>query len=241
MSTAFAVRRRGSLQRQLALFAGLVVRPDSAVPAVLAEGKLLVGFAAIAIACAVAALDTTRFAAAMTVADLVYGAERAPAITLLLQTLGTARTAVVVYLVEQVWSGVLIVTAAGPVLAWILGASAVHAAARIASAGRPFGRFNVFAAYATAAALSLSGISTFVFEADPRSPLAFIGRVITFGLVLWLGSLYYRAIRAYYGVARSRAATILIVAVGLFYLVPLLLIVVAVVAIVAAAILLELA
>jgi len=229
------------LPRQLGLFAGLVTRPSAAVPAVLAEGRLAIGFAAITIACAVAALDTTRFASVMTVADLVYGPQRTPAITVLLDTLGTARAAVVVYLVEQAWTAVLLVTAIGPILAWLLGASAVHAAARIASAGRPFGRFSVFAAYVTAVALIASGLSTFVFEADPLSPIAFIGRVITFAVVLWLGALYYRGIRAYYAVAPSRAMTILIVAVTLFYLVPALLIGAAVVAIIAAAIVLQLA
>ena len=240
MSAAVAVRG-GLLQRQLALFAGLVVRPDAAVPAVLAEGKLLVGIAAIAIACAVAALDTTRFASVMTVSDLVYGPQRTQAVDVLLETLGTARAAVVVYLVEQAWTAVLLITAIGPVLAWLLGASAVHAAARLSSAGRPFGRLCIYAAYITSLALIASGVSTFLFEADPRSAVAFVGRVVTFALVLWLGALYYRGIRAYYAVVPSRALTILIVAVTLFYLVPALLIVAAVVAIVTAAIVLQLA
>jgi hypothetical protein len=229
------------LRRQLWLFGGLVTRPGSAVPAILAEGRLAIGFAAIAVACAVAALDTTRFASVMTVSDLVYGPQRTPAVTFLLDTLGTARAAVVVYLVEQAWTAVLLITAVGPVLAWLLGASAVHAAARIASAGRPFVRFGVFAAYVTAVALIASGLSTFVFEADPLSPAAFIGRVITFALVLWLGALYYRGIRAYYAVTPTRAMTILIVAVTLFYLVPALLIASAVIAIIIAAIVLQLA
>ena len=239
--TTVAVRPGNSLQRQLWLFAGLVLRPSAAVPAVLAEGSLGIGVAAIAVACAVAAAGTTRFASVMSVSELVYGPQRTPLVTLLLDTIGAARAAVVVYLVEQAWSAVLVITAIGPVLAWLLGASAVHAAARIASAGRPFRRFSVFAAYATALALIPSGLSTFIFEIDPLSPASFIGRVITFGLVLWLGALYYRGIRAYYGVPPTRAVTILIVAVTLFYLVPALLIAAAVIAIITAAIMLQLA
>jgi hypothetical protein len=230
-----------SLRRQLSLFAGLVARPTASVPLVIAEGNVAVGLAAISVACAVAALDTTRFASVMTVSDLVYGPNRTPAVTMLLDTIGTARAAVVVYLVEQAWTAVLLITAMGPILAWLLGASAVHAAARLASAGRSFGRFSVFAAYITALALIASGLSTFALEADPLSPIAFVGRVVTFGAVLWLGVLYYRGIRAYYAVTPTRAATILIVAVTLFYLVPAMLIVAAVVAIVTAAILLQLA
>jgi len=239
--TTVAVPPRNSLRRQLSLFSSLVYRPNVAVPAVLADGNLAVGFAAIAVACAVAAAGTTRFASVLSVSDLIYGPQRTPLVTFLLDTLGTARAAVVVYLVEQAWSAVLVITAIGPVLAWLLGASAVHAAARISSAGRPFRRFGVFAAYATALALIPSGLSTFVFEIDPLSPVAFIGRVITFGLVLWLGALYYRGIRVYYGVPPTRAVTILIVAVTLFYLVPAMLIAAAVIAIITAAILLQLA
>jgi hypothetical protein len=230
-----------SVLRQLSLFSGLVARPGETVPMVIAEGRLSIGLAAIAVACAVAALDTTRFALAMSVSDLVYGPQRAAVVTLLLDTLGTARAAVVVYLVEQVWTAVLVITAVGPVLAWLLGASAVHAAARIAAAGRSFGRFGVYAAYVTALALIASGLSTFAFEADPLSPIAVLGRVITFAIVLWLGALYYRGIRAYYGVPPTRAVTILIIAVTLFYLMPALLIAGAVVAIVTAAIVLQLA
>lgn len=229
------------LRRQLSLFVALIRRPRDAVPGVLGEGRLAVGCAGIAVACAVAALDTTRFASVVTLSDLVYGPERTPAVTFLLDTLGTARAAVVVYLVQQAWTAVLLITAAGPVLAWLLGASAVHAAARIASAGRSFGRFSVFAAYITTLSLIASGLSTFIFEADPLAPVAVVGRIVTFALVLWLGWLYYRGIRVYYEVAPSRALLILIVAVTLFYLVPAMLIAAAVVAIITAAILLQLA
>jgi hypothetical protein len=239
--TAVATSATGALQRQARLFAGLVLRPRESAAEVLREGSLGLGLLAITLACAVAVLNTTRFAELISVSDLAYGPERSPLVSTLLEAIGTQRTAVVVYLVEQVWAAVLIVTAIGPLLVWLLGASAVHAAARIASAGRPFWRFAVFGAYATATALLPTGVASFLLEGDPRSLLAIVGRLIGFALLVWLGWLYFYGIRAYYGVPPRRALTILVLAVTLFYLAPLLLIAVAVVAIVVAAVVLELA
>ncbi len=230
-----------ALGRQARLFGRLVLHPRGSAEAVLAEGNLLAGFLAIAVACIVAALNTTRFATLTSVSDLAYGPQRAPLVTALLDQLGTARTAVVLYLVEQAWTAALVVTAVGPLLVWLLGATAVHAAARVASVGRPFRRFSIFAAYATAVALVPSSLATLLLEGDPRSPLASLGRLAGLTLLVWLGSLYYRGIQAYYRVSASRSLVILAVAVTLFYLVPLLLIAVAVIAIVAAAVVLDLA
>ncbi len=241
MIPAVAIGRRRALQRQVRLFAGLARRPRTAAADVLAEGNIFVGIFAIAVACAVAALGTTRFAMLATVSDLAYGPQRTPLVSVLLDQLGTARTAVVVYLVEQAWTAVLAVTAVGPLFVWLLGATAVHAAARLASAGRPFARFNIFAAYATAIAVVPAGLSSLLLESDPRSPLASLGRLVSLALLVWLGSLYYRGIQAYYRVSPSRALAVLVVAVTLFYLVPLVLIAVAIVAIVVAAVALDLA
>lgn len=241
MTPSLAARPAAALGRQLRLFVALAWRPRSGVLDVLADGRALGGLLAVALACAVAALNTARFAEATSVSDLAYGPQRSPLVSLLLDSLGTARTAVVVYLVEQAWQAVLAVTAVGPLLVWLLGATAVHAAARLADAGRPFWRFGVFASFATGLALVPSGIVSLALEADPRSPLAAIGRLIGLTLLLWLAFLYYRGIQAYYRVSASRSLTILIVAVTLFYLVPLVLIAAAIIAIVAAAVFLELA
>ena len=241
MISGLAISPAQALQRQARLFVGLVVRPGAAAADVLAEGRPVVAFLAIALACVVAALNTTRFAALTSVSDLVYGPQRAPVVDVLLRELGTARTAVVVYLAEQAWAAVLVVSAIAPFLVWVLGATAVHAAARLASAGRPFARFSVFVAYATATALVPSGLASLLLEADPRSPLAALGRLVGFALSIWLGALLYQGIRAYYAVSATRALTILVVAATLFYLVPFLLILGAMIAIVVAAVLLDLA
>lgn len=223
------------------LFLELLRHPREAAGRIVVEGRPNDAALGIALACVIAALATARFAGATSVADLVYGPQRSPLVGTLLEAIGTARTAVVVYLLEQAWNAVLAVTAIGPLFVWLLGATAVHAAATLAGVGRPFRPFNLFAAYATAAALIPAGLIGLALEGEPRSAAAALGRLLGFALLVWLGSLYYQGIRAYYRVGPSRALTVLFIALTLFYFVPLAVIATAVVAIVAAAVALELA
>ena len=225
---------------QLRLFTGLVWRGDGAA-AVLERGRWRVAVLAVALACAIAALNVRRFAGSVSIESLAYGPERSDLVRVLLDTIGTARTAVLVYFAEQAWTSVLVVSAAAPLLVWLLGATAVHAAAAMADARSRFGRFFVFFGYATASALVPSGLVSLALEGEPRSPAAVLGRVLGLALLVWLAATAYRGIRAYYGVGSARARTILAIAIGLFYLVPLALIIVAVAALVAAAMALQLA
>lgn len=235
-----SARPRGPPLRQLRLFVALATSSRDAARAVLAEGRLPVAILAVALACAIGALNAARLASPTRFEALVYGPERSAFVAALLETVGTARTAVLVYLLEQAWAALAVLSALGPLLVWVLGATAVAASAALAAA-RGSGRFSVFAGYATALALVPSGLVTLALEADPRSPLAALGRLLGLALFLWLGFLFYRGIEACYAVRGSRAVAILAVAAGLFYLVPLALIAAAVVAIVVAAIVLGLA
>lgn len=236
-----ALLRRPSFRQRVGLYAALARRPGEAAVRVLEDGTLGVALIGILLACLVAALNTARFASSVAVSDIVYGPQRSPIVTNLVEELGAARFAVVVYLVEQAWAAVLVATAVAPLFVWLLGATAVHAAARLASAGRPFRPLLVYAGYATAVALVPANGASVLLEGDPSSPLAALGRLVGFALLLWLGYLLYRGIEAYYRVSGTRAITILFVAVTLFYVVPLFIIATAVVAIVSAAVFLELA
>jgi len=233
-------RGRSSLREQAALFVRLA-RSPSAAREVLANGSFAAGLVAVAVTCALAAASTVRFGGSVSVSDLVYGPQRTPLVNTMLEVLGTARTAVVVYLAEQVWSVALVATSLAPLFFWFLGATAVHAAARMFGAVRPFRRYATYAAYATAVALIPANLASLALEADPRSTLAALGRFLGFALVLWLGLLHYRGIAAYYALSSSRALAALVVAVTLFYLAPLVLVLVAIVGIVVAAVVLELA
>jgi hypothetical protein len=226
---------------QPGLFAALVVRPRQGVRMVLEHGSPLVSSFAILLACAVAMMNAARLAGSTNIDDFLYGPSRSPAVTLLLDTIGTARTTVVVYLAQQVWVPLILLTATAPLFVWILGASAVHAAASLAQARRHFNPLFVFFGYATALALVPAGLISVLLRAERGSLLAALDQLAGFALLVWLGFLVHRAVETYYEVNGSRAFTILLVALTLFYLVPLVLIAAAAVAIVVAAIVLELA
>jgi hypothetical protein len=178
-----------------------------------------------------AAAAAARFAATVPFEDVVYGDRRNPAITALLETLGRDRTAIVVYLLERSWTALVAVTALTPLFLWVLGSTAVNAAARLAGAARPFGPLFVLFGYATAFARVPADIAA--LAAPPVAGAAGTLTTIGFGLVAWT------ALQVHHGLPPQRAAVTLLVALVLFYLVPLALIFAAVVAILVAAIVLE--
>jgi hypothetical protein len=226
---------------QTELFTSLVLRPRDGVRMVLARGSPLVSSFAVLFACAVAMLNAARLAGSTNIDEFLFGPSRSPVVTLLLETMGTTRTTVVVYLAQQVWVPLILLTAMAPLFVWVLGASAVHAAASLAEARRHFNPLFVFFGYVTALALVPAGLTSLLLRAERGSPVAAIDQLVGFALFAWLGFLVYRGVEAYYDVAPSRAFTILLVALTLFYLVPLVLIAAAAVAIVVAAVFLQLA
>lgn len=190
------------------------------------------------LATAVAALSAARFAADVPVSSVLYGPERSPAVGALLEALGRDRTAVVAYLIEQSWTAVVVVTAFSPLLVWLLGSSAVQAAARIDGQHRPYRPMLILFGYATA----LTRV-----PADAAAALLGSGRGLgpqlaqLFGslALVWLGLIAWRAIEAHYGLGPQRALIVLVLAIVGFYLVPLTLIVGAVIAILVAAVVLD--
>jgi len=163
--------------------------------------------------------------------DVVYGDRRSPAITALLETLVRDRTAVVVYLLQRSWSALIVATALTPLFFWVLGSTAVHASARLGGIRRPFGRPFVLFGYAAAFARIPADLATLLVP-------AFGGAVsgvatLLFGAVAWI------ALQTHYGMPSQRAATTLLVALVLFYALPLALILAAVIAILIAAVVLE--
>lgn len=224
---------------QAQLVADLALRPALGVRRVLEEGRLGWAAAAVVAACAIAAANVARLAATTSVEDLVYGPERLALVDHAIGTLGVTRTAVLVFVMERAWGAALVLTAAAPLFVWLLGATALHAAAVLAEARRQFRRFLVFFGYATALVLVPAGVASLLLEADPRSTAAALSRGIGAALLAWLAFLTYRAVREHYAVGPSRAVTIILIAVALFYVAPLLLIVAALASVVVAAILLE--
>ena len=124
--------------------------PRRGAAAVLAGGRLSVAVGLVLAATAIAAVNAARFAADVPVAGILYGDTRSPAIAALIDALGRDRAAIIGYLIEQVWTALIVVTAFSPLFVWLLGSTAVHAAARIDGIRRPLRPMLIFFGYATA-------------------------------------------------------------------------------------------
>lgn len=217
----------------------LVRSPRLGAIAVLERGRLGLALALVAVATAVSAVRAARFAADVPVQTVVFGDERIALIDVLLSTLGRDLTSVVVYLIERSWSALIVASAFTPILIWLLGASAVHAAALLGrTARRPFLPMLVLFGYATALAWvpgDLAGSALGTGRGAGAQLAALVGAA---GLG-WLAVLVWRGIEAHYALVAGRAFTVLVVALVLFYVLPLALIVAAAFAILLAALVLE--
>jgi hypothetical protein len=212
--------------------------PRRGAAQVLAGGRLPVAALLIVLATAVAALNAARFAADVPVAGILYGDTRSPAIASLIDLLGRDRAAVLGYLIEQVWTALVVVTAFSPLLVWILGSTAVHAAARIDGARRPLRPMFVLFGYATALTrIPADGAAALL--GSGQSPGAPFAQLIGTACLAWLALIIWRAIEVHYALPPGRAGIVFLIAVVLFYVMPIVLIVLAAIAILAAAVILD--
>jgi hypothetical protein len=211
--------------------------PSAGASIVLARGRLLSAVLLVLAATVVSGLGAVRVSSETNIDDLFLGATRHPLITAMLQTLGAERTAVVIYLVQRSFDAILVATAVTPIFVWLLGSSAVQASARLAGSRRPHLPLLVFFGYAAALTLIPANAATLALGTGATVG-AQIAQLIGLACLVWLGVIAYRGVRAYYAVDQGRATRILVVALVLFYLVPLILIVGAAVSIVVAAVVL---
>jgi hypothetical protein len=212
--------------------------PRRGAAAVLAHGSVPVAVVLVLLATAVAAVNAARFAADVPASSVLFGDTRSPAITALIDSLGRDRAAIIAYLIEQSWTAVIVVTALSPVLVWLLGATAVHAAARLDGARRPFGPILVLFGYATALARVPSDAAAALLGSGPGAGAQVAGLIGTAGLI-WLAVVAWRAIEIHYALPQRRASIVLVIAIVVFYLMPLVLIVASVVVLIVAAVVLE--
>jgi len=215
----------------------LVRSPSAGAPIVLARGRLLSAVLLVLAATCVSGLGAVRISGETYLDDLFFGATRHPVISAMLQTLGTERTAVVIYLVQRSFDAVLVATAVTPIFVWLLGSSAVQASARLAGIRRPYLPLLVLFGYASALTLIPANAATLVLGTGATVG-AQVAQLVGLACLLWLGVIAYRGVRAYYAVDQRGATRILVVALVLFYLVPLILIVGAAVSIIVAAVVL---
>jgi hypothetical protein len=216
----------------------LLRSPKGGTAAVLANGRLFVAVLLVVIATGIAALNAARFAADVPVSSVLFGDTRSPAISALIDSLGRDRAAIVAYLIEQSWTAVIVATAFSPILVWLLGATAVQAAARIEGIRRPFRPILVLFGYATAIARIPSDGAAALLGSGQGAGAQIAGLIGTAGLI-WLAIVAWRAIELHYGLPGRRALIVLFFAIVVFYVVPLVLIVASVVVLIIAAVVLE--
>jgi hypothetical protein len=222
----------------LAPLAALARSPRAGVDVVLAQGSALLAFLLMVLASIAATLVASRVGAESNSNALFFAETRQPLVQVLIDGLGTQRAAVVLYLVQRSFDAVIFAGAFSPIFFWLLGSSAIHASARLAGIRRPYRPLLVLFAYATALTLVPANAAALVLGVGQDLPSRIAG-IIGYVCLAWLGVIAFRAIQAHYGVDGDRAARILIVAVVLFYLIPLALIVLAAVAIIIAALVLN--
>jgi hypothetical protein len=211
--------------------------PSAGASIVLARGRLLSAVLLVLAATLVSGLGAVRVSSETNIDDLFLGATRHPVITAMLQTLGAERTAVVIYLVQRSFDAILVATAVTPIFVWLLGSSAVQASARLAGIRRPYLPLLVLFGYAAALTLIPSNVATLALGTGATFG-AQLAQLIGLACLVWLGVIAYRGVRVYYAVDPRRATRILVVALVLFYLVPLILIVGAAISIIVAAVVL---
>ncbi len=212
--------------------------PKRGAALVLASGRLSVAVALVLVATAVAAANAARFLNDVPVDSILYGDTRSPAIASLIRALGPDRAAIIAYFIEQAWVAVVVVTAFSPIFVWLLGATAVHAAARIDGARKALRPMLVLFGYATALTRIPSDAAAAILGSGESAGAPVAQLIGTISLV-WLAIIVLRAIQMHYSLAVGRAAIVFMIALVLFYLVPLALIIAAGIAILVAAIILD--
>lgn len=199
--------------------------------------RLRTAILVVALATAISIAHTLRFAGEVAVEDVMFGPGRSPLVGMLLATLGTELTSVVLYLFQSSWPALLAVGALSPPLVWILGSTAIHAAARLARLRAPFAPFLAFFGYAVAMTRPLADLPPALLGAQGAA--GSVAQASGSVALIALAFIAWQGIRVHYAAKSSQALSILAVAVALFYLAPLTLVLLALVAILVAAIVLE--
>ena len=193
--------------------------------------------ASIALAMVFSTLSAYRLSSTVHVEDIVFGPTRSVIVDTLLIAIGVERTAVLVYVLQRSFDALVVAAALTPVFLWLLGSSAMHAAARLRGLrGRPFLPLLVLFAYAELVYQVPTSLASLAFSGGPLSIVADIASLV---MLVWFALVVHRGIALHYGVPGDRALGIFVIGGLVFYLLPLLLIAATLVAIVVAAAVLQ--
>jgi hypothetical protein len=195
------------------------------------------GLACVPIAMVFSTLSAYRLSQTVHVDDIVFGPTRSAIVDTLLLAIGVERTAVLVYVLQRSFDALVIAAALTPIFLWLLGSSAIHAAARFRGLrGRPYLPLLVLFGYAELVYQLPTSLAGILFAGSPLTPIADVVSVV---MLVWLAFVVHRAIELHYGVSGDQATAIFILGGLAFYLLPLILIGILLVAIVVAAAVLE--
>jgi len=195
------------------------------------------GLACVPIAMVFSTLSAYRLSQTVRVDDIVFGPTRSAIVDTLLLAIGVERTAVLVYVLQRSFDALVVAAALTPIFLWLLGSSAIHAAARIRGLrGRPYLPLLVLFGYAELVYQLPTSLAGIAFAGGPLTPFADVISVVT---LVWLAFVVHRAIELHYGVAGDQALAIFAIGGLAFYLLPLILIGILLVAIVVAAAILQ--
>jgi hypothetical protein len=193
--------------------------------------------ACIALAMVFSTLGAYRISQSVRVEDIVFGPTRSAIVDTLLVAIGVERTAVLVYVLQRSFDALLVAAALTPIFLWLLGSSAIHAAARFRGVrGRAYLPLLVLFAYAELVYQVPTSLAGIAFAGGPLGGLVDVVSVVMLG---WFAVVVHRGIEDHYGVPGDAALGILILGGLAFYLLPLILIGAVLVAIVLAAAILQ--
>jgi hypothetical protein len=197
----------------------------------------IAGLACVPIAMLFSTLSAYRLSQTVHVDDIVFGPTRSAIVDTLLLAIGVERTAVLVYVLQRSFDALVIAAALTPIFLWLLGSSAIHAAARFRGLrGRPYLPLLVLFGYAELVYQLPTSLAGILFAGSPLTPIADVVSVV---MLVWLAFVVHRAIELHYGVSGDQATAIFILGGLAFYLLPLILIGILLVAIVVAAAILQ--
>ena len=193
--------------------------------------------ACVALAMIFSTLSAYRLSTTVQVESIVFGPTRSVIVDTLLVAIGVERTAVLVYVLQRSFDALVVAAALTPVFLWLLGSSAMHAAARLRGLrGHPFLPLLVLFGYAELVYQVPTSLASLALTGGPLSLIADVASLV---MLIWFGLVVHRGIALHYGVPGDRAFGIFVLGALAFYLLPLLLIGATLVAIVVAAAILQ--
>src|SRR2546428_2334918 len=162
-------------------------------------GSLPQALAAVALAMLFSTAGACRRATGIRVEDIILGSGRTPAVATLLGAIGVERSAVLVYLLQRSFDALVVASAITPIFLWLLGSSAMHAAARLRGArGHPFIPLLVLFAYAELVYQAPTSLAGIIFGAQGAG--AQLATALSLVMLVWFGMVIYRGIELHYQV-----------------------------------------